>query len=95
MLPNVGFTELLVILVVALLIFGPGKLPEVGKALGKTVREFKGAVNKMDLDIKQEVDDIKASAKIDELSEITEVADELKKVSKDLEDLSKINPLKK
>jgi len=42
-LPNIGVTELVIILVLALLIFGPGKLPEVGKALGKGIREFKSA----------------------------------------------------
>lgn len=41
---NVGPMELLVILVLALLIFGPGKLPEVGEALGKAINEFRRAV---------------------------------------------------
>jgi len=36
-----GWTELVIILVLALIIFGPGKLPEVGKALGKAIGEFK------------------------------------------------------
>lgn len=36
-----GWTELVIILVIALIIFGPGKLPEVGKALGKAIGEFK------------------------------------------------------
>ena len=47
---GLGFPELILILVIALIIFGPGKLPEVGKAIGKSVREFKKATN----DIKQE-----------------------------------------
>lgn len=38
---GIGGTELLVILVLALIIFGPGKLPDVGRALGRTIREFK------------------------------------------------------
>lgn len=33
--------ELIVVLVVALIVFGPGKLPEVGKAVGKSIREFR------------------------------------------------------
>ena len=36
-------THLIIILVVALLIFGPSKLPEIGRALGKTIREFQSA----------------------------------------------------
>jgi sec-independent protein translocase protein TatA len=38
-----GPTELIIILVIVLIIFGAGKLPEVGKALGKGIREFKTA----------------------------------------------------
>jgi sec-independent protein translocase protein TatA len=42
-MPNIGAPELLLILGLALLILGPGKLPEVGNALGKTLREFRKA----------------------------------------------------
>ncbi|NBJ70000.1 MULTISPECIES: twin-arginine translocase TatA/TatE family subunit [Clostridia] len=38
---NIGVPGLIVILIVALIIFGPNKLPELGKAVGKTLREFK------------------------------------------------------
>jgi sec-independent protein translocase protein TatA len=40
MLGGLGFPELIVILVIAALIFGPGKLPELGEGLGRAVREF-------------------------------------------------------
>jgi sec-independent protein translocase protein TatA len=40
---NVGPVELIIVLVIALLILGPGKLPEVGAAFGKTIREFRKA----------------------------------------------------
>src|SRR3954454_21104603 len=43
MLPNIGAPELIIILVIALLILGPGKLPEVGASLGKSIREFRKA----------------------------------------------------
>ncbi|MBM7663308.1 sec-independent protein translocase protein TatA [Bacillus mesophilus] len=42
-MPNVGIGSLLLIVFVALLIFGPKKLPELGKAAGNTLREFKNA----------------------------------------------------
>jgi len=40
---NLGFGEIALIVFVALLLFGPKKLPELGKAAGKTLREFKDA----------------------------------------------------
>jgi sec-independent protein translocase protein TatA len=42
-MPNIGPLELVIILVIALLILGPGKLPDVGAALGKSIREFRKA----------------------------------------------------
>ena len=43
MFSGIGVTELVLILVIALVVFGPGMLPDVGKALGKSIREFKNA----------------------------------------------------
>ncbi|NLI78192.1 MAG: twin-arginine translocase TatA/TatE family subunit [Candidatus Riflebacteria bacterium] len=40
---GLNFSELLVILVIILILFGPGKLPEIGKAIGRGIREFKKA----------------------------------------------------
>ncbi|MBI2467521.1 MAG: twin-arginine translocase TatA/TatE family subunit [Candidatus Rokubacteria bacterium] len=40
---DIGFQELLVLLVIALLVFGPYKLPELGRALGRAMREFRRA----------------------------------------------------
>ena len=42
-MPTPGPLELVIILVIALLILGPGKLPDVGAALGKSIREFRKA----------------------------------------------------
>jgi sec-independent protein translocase protein TatA len=42
--------ELILILVIALVVFGPGKLPEIGKALGRSLQEFKKATNEMSKD---------------------------------------------
>lgn len=44
---SIGFPEVLVILVVALIIFGPRKLPELGRSLGRSINEFKRASNEL------------------------------------------------
>ncbi|WP_035126058.1 twin-arginine translocase TatA/TatE family subunit [Conexibacter woesei] len=46
-MPSVGFPELIVILVIALIVLGPKKLPEAGKAMGKGMREFKDSLSGM------------------------------------------------
>jgi sec-independent protein translocase protein TatA len=43
-MPEIGITGLIVILIVALLVFGPKRLPEIGRSLGKGMREFKDSV---------------------------------------------------
>lgn len=43
MFQNLGFSEILVIAIVALIIFGPQKLPEMGRSMGQAIREFKKA----------------------------------------------------
>ena len=55
---RIGFQELLIVFGLALLIFGPSKLPEIGKSLGKGIREFKSASK-----------DIKESINLDEEDE--------------------------
>jgi sec-independent protein translocase protein TatA len=42
---GLGFQELLVILIIALIIFGPGKLPQIGSGLGKAIRDFKKGIS--------------------------------------------------
>lgn len=43
-MPNIGWPELIVILVLALIIFGPQRLAGIGGAMGRAIREFRGAV---------------------------------------------------
>ena len=47
-MPTLGAPELIIVLVIIILIFGVGKLPEVGQALGKGIREFRGAAESGD-----------------------------------------------
>ena len=43
-MPEIGITGLIVLLIVALLVFGPKRLPEIGRSLGKGMREFKDSI---------------------------------------------------
>jgi len=56
MLTNIGVPGLILILVIALIIFGPSKLPKIGRAFGRTLKEFKNATK----DIMDEDDDKKS-----------------------------------
>lgn len=47
MLTNIGVPGLILILVIALIIFGPSKLPEIGRAFGRTLKEFKTATKEI------------------------------------------------
>jgi sec-independent protein translocase protein TatA len=55
MLGSLGFPELIVIFVIALIIFGPRKLPEIGKSLGKSLAEFKKASNELRNTLEEEI----------------------------------------
>jgi len=55
-MPNIGAPELIIILVIALLILGPGKLPEVGASLGKSIKEFRKASTDLQDSVKVDVD---------------------------------------
>ncbi len=56
-LPSIGVWELVIILVIVLLIFGPGKLPEVAKAIGKSLKSFKSAQRGVEKDITNAIKD--------------------------------------
>ncbi|GAV24579.1 preprotein translocase [Carboxydothermus islandicus] len=55
MFNSIGVQELVVILIIALVIFGPSKLPELGRALGRGIREFKKATTEIEESITKEV----------------------------------------
>jgi sec-independent protein translocase protein TatA len=52
---NVGVPELIIIFTIALIIFGPRKLPELGKSLGKSLAEFKRASNELKNTLDEEI----------------------------------------
>jgi sec-independent protein translocase protein TatA len=55
MFGSIGVTELVIIFVIALIVFGPRKLPELGKSLGKSINEFKKASNELQHTLEQEI----------------------------------------
>lgn len=57
---NVGLPEMLIILVIALIVFGPRKLPEIGGAVGKAMREFRRASSELTDELTREVEVEKA-----------------------------------
>jgi TatA/E family protein of Tat protein translocase len=69
MFGNIGFPELLIILAIALLIFGPKKLPEVGRSLGRAIREFRRTSDEIKERIEEEI----------QADEFREIKEELKK----------------
>jgi sec-independent protein translocase protein TatA len=64
-MPNVGPLEIAVVLVIVLVVFGPRRLPELGKSMGRGIREFKGSLS---TDEKDEIP-AEGSTKPDELVE--------------------------
>ncbi|TWT24817.1 twin-arginine translocase TatA/TatE family subunit [Planomicrobium sp. CPCC 101110] len=64
-MPNIGVPGLILILVIALIIFGPAKLPQLGRAVGQTLKEFKDSTKGIVEDVTEEfkADDKKDSDK--------------------------------
>ena len=60
MLSNIGVPGLILVVVLALIIFGPKKLPEMGRAVGQTLREFKKSTKEL---VQDEIEDVKVIAK--------------------------------
>lgn len=55
MFGSIGMPELIIILVIALIIFGPRKLPELGRSLGRSIGEFKRASNELRNTLEEEI----------------------------------------
>ncbi|WP_421656811.1 TatA/E family twin arginine-targeting protein translocase [Leptothermofonsia sp. ETS-13] len=60
---GIGLPEMAVILVLALLIFGPKKLPEIGRSLGKAIRSFQEASKEFEAEFKREAEQLERVAK--------------------------------
>ncbi|HXI12078.1 MAG TPA: Sec-independent protein translocase protein TatB [Thermoanaerobaculia bacterium] len=67
MLGSFGFPELILIFAVALIVFGPKRMPEIGRSIGKALGEFKRATNDLKLTLEEEVrvDEMKRLSTVD------------------------------
>lgn len=63
MFGRMGMPELVVIMAIALIIFGPAKLPEIGRAFGRAIGEFKSHAKKISEEVEVEVEEIETSLK--------------------------------
>ena len=79
---NIGPFELLLVLILALLVLGPGKLPEVGNALGKTIREFRKASTEVEEAVRVEPATA-ASATAKPVATVTPAADATEATAED------------
>lgn len=70
MLSNIGIPGLVLILVLALIIFGPNKLPELGRAVGSTLKEFKSATKDLVEEPKREIKE--ASQQVESMTTMKE-----------------------
>lgn len=68
---DIGFQEILLILVIALLVFGPKRLPELGQALGRAVREFRRASDEFRSQIERDIMTSQESTKPEEPASVT------------------------
>ncbi len=55
-MPNIGPLEVIVVLIIALVVFGPKRLPELGKSMGRGIREFRSTVSGSNNESKPELD---------------------------------------
>lgn len=62
---SIGIPGLVLILIIALIIFGPAKLPQLGKAVGQTLSEFKKSTKDVLDDVKEPFEDVKEAVKVD------------------------------
>ena len=61
---GIGLPEMALILVIALLVFGPKKLPEIGRSLGKAIRGFQEASKEFESEFKRQAEELEESVKM-------------------------------
>jgi sec-independent protein translocase protein TatA len=61
---NLGFTELLMILVIVLVLFGARKVPEIGASIGRGIREFKKNISEVDREVREPIRDSRPAERL-------------------------------
>lgn len=67
---GLGFPELLLIFVIALVVFGPKKLPDLGRSIGRAMAEFKKATDEFQESVRSEMKDVEKTADMDTVKKL-------------------------
>jgi len=70
---GLGMPELLLIFVIALIVFGPKKLPDLGKSIGRAMAEFKKAQEEFQESVKSEMREVEKSADLEEIKKLGKI----------------------
>ncbi len=73
---GLGLPELIVIFVIALVVFGPKKLPDLGKSIGRAMAEFKKAQQEFQESVQSEMKEVQKTANLDELKKLGNLSDQ-------------------
>ncbi len=69
---GLGLPEIIVIFVIALIVFGPKKLPDLGKSIGRAIADFKKASEDFQETVRSEMKEVEKTAGVDELKKLKE-----------------------
>ena len=85
---GIGFPELMIILVIIMIIFGAGKLPEIGSAFGNSIRNFKKSMK----EVEEETEELGETEGTEELGETTDAAKEVAEGDKEVTEGENVEP---
>jgi sec-independent protein translocase protein TatA len=89
---GLGIPELIVIFVIALVVFGPKRLPDLGKSIGRAMSEFKKAQQEFQESVQSEMKEVQKTANLDELKKLGNRADQ--SLSKEIDAATPAEPIK-
>jgi sec-independent protein translocase protein TatA len=87
---GLGIPELIVIFVIALVVFGPKRLPDLGKSIGRAMSEFKKAQQEFQESVQSEMKEVQKTANLDELKKLGNLADQ--SLSKEIDAAASAEP---